>query len=101
MLGAKTFTASLLFAAATFSFAATPEYFPLQTGNSWAYKSASRLAGGRTQTIDVEGVQSFRSQDFFRVGFLGRTVYLRATENDINVFNTSAGIESTWLPFSS
>jgi hypothetical protein len=101
MLGIKISTASLLFAAATFSYAAAPEYFPIQNGNSWAYKSNSRLAGGRTQTIDVEAIQSFRNQDFFRVRFLGRTIHLRPTDSGINIFNTAAGAESIWLPFDS
>ena len=51
------------------------------------------------QTIDIEGKETFRDREYFRVGFLGRTVYLRSTETGINVFNTTAGTESTWLAF--
>ena len=101
MLGTRTFTASLLFAAATLSFSAPPEYFPLQTGNSWVYKGASRLSARAPQTIDVQGTERFRDQEYLRVGFLGRTVFLRTAETGIKVFNTTASTESTWLSFDS
>src|SRR5215203_5774738 len=99
MLGTKTFTASLLIGAAALSFAAQPDYFPLQSGNSWAYKGTSRLVTPTTQTIDVEGTERFRDQEYFRVGFLGRTVFLRGTDTGVSIFNTASGTESTWLAF--
>jgi Intracellular proteinase inhibitor len=99
MLGTKTFTASLLIGAAALSFAAQPDYFPLQSGNSWAYKGTSRLVTPTTQTIDVEGTERFRDQEYFRVGFLGRTLFLRGTDTGVSVFNTASGTESTWLAF--
>jgi hypothetical protein len=106
MLGTKTSIASL-FAAASLSFAAasafaaTPDYFPLQTGNSWVYRASSRLAVNFPQTIDVDGVERFRDRDYYRVSVLGRDTHLRGTENGIAAFNTSAGQESTWLDFAS
>lgn len=91
----------MLLAAASLSFAETPNYFPLSLGNSWAYKATPRFGGTTAAQIDVQGVERFRDQEYFRVGFLGRTVFLRPTGTGIAVFNTAAGTESAWLPFDS
>jgi hypothetical protein len=100
MLGTKTITASLwLAAAATFAGAATPENFPLQNGNSWLFKSTSRLARS-PQSVEVQGTEKRRERDYSRVDFFGRTLYLRGENNRILVFNTEAGQERTWLDFS-
>jgi hypothetical protein len=99
MLGTRTFTASLLLAAATtFASAATPEYFPLQNGSSWVFKSTSRFARS-PQSVEVQGADKLRERDYARVSFFGRTVYLRADNNRIVAFNTEAGQERTWLDF--
>src|SRR3954466_15409950 len=99
MRGTKTITASLFFAAAISSLAATPEYFPLQTGNTWAFRGTARWFNSAPQTIEVQGTERFRDRDYSRVSFFGRTQYLRATETGISVFNTTAGQEQTWIQF--
>jgi hypothetical protein len=99
MPGTKIFTASLFFAAATFSIAATPEYFPLHSGNSWVYRGTGRWFNAAPQTVEVQGTERFRDRDYSRVSFFGRTVYLRATENGISALNTASGQENSWLPF--
>lgn len=99
MLGTKTFTASLLLAAATFSSAATPEYFPLQKGNSWVFRSGSRLAPG-PQLIEVRETETFGNREYTKVSFFGRNVYLRQADGVISTFNTEANQERTWLDFS-
>ena len=98
MLGIKTFTASLLFAAATLSTAAEPEYFPLQQGNSWAYRSASRLGTG-TQSIEVQGKETLQNREYTKVSFFGRPIYLRNNAGEILVFDKDANQERTWLNF--
>ncbi|HYI95544.1 MAG TPA: BsuPI-related putative proteinase inhibitor [Bryobacteraceae bacterium] len=99
MLGIKISTLNLFLAAATFSFAAQPDYLPLQAGNSWAYRVASKGPARTPQTIDVEGKETFRDREYLRVGFLGRTVHLRTTETGVNILNATAEAESAWLAF--
>jgi hypothetical protein len=98
MLGIKTFTASLLFAAAALSFAAGPEHFPLQEGNSWAFRSSSRLATGG-QSIEVQGKETFQGREYNKVGFFGRSLYLRENGGILLNFNPETGAEKTWLNF--
>lgn len=98
MSGIKTFTASLLLAAATFAATATPEYFPLQQGNSWAYRSSSRLAAGG-QAIEVQGRETIQSREYSKVSFFGRTIYLRQKENALLWFNPESTQEKTFLDF--
>ena len=50
-------------------------------------------------TIEVQGTERFRDRDYSRVSFLGRTIYLRATDAGIVSFNAASGEESPWLPF--
>jgi hypothetical protein len=99
MPGTKTFTASLFFAAVSVSIAATPDYFPLNSGNSWVYRGTARWFTANPQAVEVQGTERFRDRDYSRVSFFGRTMYLRATENGINAFNTTSGQENSWLPF--
>jgi hypothetical protein len=99
MPGTKTFTVSLFFAAASFSIAATPEYFPLHSANSWVYRGTAKWFNSAPQTIEVQGTERFDDRDFSRVSFFGRTLYLRASANGITAFNAATGQESAWLPF--
>lgn len=101
MLGTKTSTLSLLLAAASLSFAATPDYFPLQPSGSWAFRISDRWFNGPVKTLDVLGTEKFRDREYSRVSFLDRTIYLRKTDTGIAVFNTASGTESTWLDFES
>ena len=55
----------LLFAAAAIC-AAAPDYFPLQVGNSWAYRvTQGRLS--RPGTINVEAKETIEGREYFRV----------------------------------
>ncbi|HYP07973.1 MAG TPA: BsuPI-related putative proteinase inhibitor [Bryobacteraceae bacterium] len=98
MFGIRTFTASLFLAAATFAAAATPEYFPLQQGNSWAYRSASRLGEGG-QTIEVQGKETLQNREYSKISFFGRTVYLRQSEGALLSYNPDLNQEKTFLDF--
>src|SRR4051812_32997521 len=56
--------------------AATPDYFPLQTGNSWAY----RISQGRQTTagtINVGSTVSANGQTYYQLQFFDRSVMLR------------------------
>jgi hypothetical protein len=90
----------LLFAAAVLC-AAAPDYFPLQVGNSWAY----RVTQGRTSragTINVEARETIEGRDYFRVNFFENTVYLRQVESgSILVYNKETKQEGLWLPLGS
>src|SRR4051794_8401717 len=99
MLGTKTSIASLFIAAASFSLAAAPEYFPLQSGNSWVYRGTARSFNNTPQTIEVEGTEQQNGRDYSRVRFLGRTVFLRATDTGINILDVASGQETSWLVF--
>src|SRR4051794_34326360 len=99
MPGTKTITASLFLAAATLSLAATPDYFPLQSGNSWAFRGTARWFNSTPQSIKVQGTERLRDQDYSKVTFFGRTIYLRSTDTSVSVFDTTAGQEQTWIRF--
>jgi hypothetical protein len=47
----------------------------------------------------VQGTEHFGDHDYSRVSFFGRTVYLRQSENGVQVFDASSGREGPWLPF--
>jgi hypothetical protein len=99
MPGTKTITASLFLAAATLSLAATPDYFPLQPGNSWAFRGAARWFNSTPQSIEVQGKERLRDQEYSKVNFFGRTIYLRSTDTGLSVFDTAAGQEQSWIRF--
>ena len=105
MPGIKTSIAKtlLLFSAATLSgvnlAAATPEYFPLQVGNSWVYRS-TLARSSRVQTISVDAIESVNGRQYFRVQFFERPLLVRAGEDgSLYVYDTETNQESLWLPF--
>lgn len=103
MHGIKTTTRRLVCAltlSATFCSAA-PEYFPLQTGNSWAYRvTQGRLS--RPATIEVGATQTIDGREYFSVRFFERNVLVRPGEDGSLVsYDPELKSESTWLPFGS
>jgi hypothetical protein len=99
MPGTRIFTVSFLLAAAAVSTAAaTPDYFPLQQGNSWAFRSSSRLGTGG-QSIEVQGKETLQNGEYTKLNFFGRSVYLRQGEGALLSFNKDTGQEKTWLNF--
>ena len=100
MNGTKISTArliGLLFAAAALC-AAAPDYFPLQVGNSWAYRvTQGRMS--RPGTINVEARETIDGREYFRVKFFEDTVYLRQVDTgSIMVYNRETRQEGVWLP---
>jgi hypothetical protein len=102
MSGLRTITANavLILSAASLS-AATPEYLPLQVGNSWVYKTTQGRAS-RVQMAAVEAVESVDGRSYYRVQFFERTVLVRQTEDGSLVsYDPATKQERLWLPFAS
>jgi hypothetical protein len=88
-----------LLAAAAALHAAAQDFFPLQVGNSWAYRvTQGRLS--RPGTINVEAVQTIDGRDYFRVNYFEQPVYLRYAENgSLLKYDPETKQEGVWLPF--
>ena len=66
MNGTRIFIASLLVAGAAIG--APADYFPLQVGNSWAYRvTQGRLS--RPGAVNIERIERVEGRDYFRVDF--------------------------------
>src|SRR5438309_5711670 len=84
------------------SVAQTPDYFPLQVGNSWLYRA---VKGGNPvpesiefRSISVDSKESMDGRDYFVVNFFGRTLYLRPDpDGSIVSLNRQSGMEEPWL----
>src|SRR5687767_14952877 len=100
MLGAKTITAStLLFLSAASLSAASPEYFPLQVGNSWVYR-ATQARISSVQTIAVQGTENVSNRTYYRVQFFERSVLVRqADDGSLVSYDPTTRQERVWLPF--
>jgi hypothetical protein len=102
MLGIKTITASatLILSAASI-FAATPEYLPLQVGNSWVYK-ATQGRVNRVQTISVDSIENVEGRGYYRVTYFGSSVLVRAAEDgSLLSYDSQTKQDRLWLPFGS
>lgn len=101
MNGTKISIAKLtcVFAAAAALHGATPEYFPLQVGNSWAYRvTQGRIS--RPGTINVEALQTIEGRDYYRVNFFEQPVFIRYAENgSLLKYDADTKQEGIWLPF--
>jgi hypothetical protein len=94
----------LLFASALA--AQTPQYFPLEVGNTWLYK-ATTIIGTQPlqlsttyQSMRVSGTERIGDQEYFDVSYFGRDVLLRedAATRNVFVYDRGTGAESTWVP---
>ena len=100
MLGIRTITASALLLLSSAAVpAATPDYFPMQVGNSWVYKTTQGRISN-VQTIAVEAIDQIDSRNYYRVQFFGHTVFVRAQDDGSLVsYDREAKQEKLWLPF--
>lgn len=94
--------AARFLAAAFFSsalFAQTPNYFPLQTGNTWLYHLKAIAPGDPYRSISVGARESINGRDYYDVAWFGRQVLLRedAVTGAIVSFDRAAGSERPWL----
>ncbi|MBC7924528.1 MAG: hypothetical protein H7039_02630 [Bryobacteraceae bacterium] len=79
--------------------AATPDYFPLQTGNSWAYRVSQGRLPGRSAAVNVGEQVSAGGRQYFKVQFFERDFLVRQTEDGSLVsWNSDAKSEDAWLP---
>lgn len=101
MNGTKIFTlkAFSLLAFAAASYAAVPEYFPLQPGNSWAY----RVTQGRQSspgTINIGDIRTVQGRQYYEVQFFERNVLIRQdADGSLFAWDRETNTESLWLPF--
>lgn len=98
MLGTRTTTLSLLTAACAF---AQVDYFPLESGNQWVYRSEGR-AGTAAFTVEVKQPQLFNGREYFLVeGFPTQTrVWLRKDpEGAVYMWDAEARCEAIWIDF--
>jgi hypothetical protein len=91
--------AGLLFALAMpGAFAQTPDYFPLEVGNSWVYRSEGRL-GMQSASIEVLRAREVEGVRYFEVQAFGREALLRTREDGTLVSRGATGDEQPWIPF--
>jgi hypothetical protein len=80
---------------------ATAQYFPLQTGNQWIYKTDHGPVSD-VQTIEIAGTQSFDGIEYFSFkGFYGQTGYVRLSEDGkLHLYDTGKKADLVWADFS-
>lgn len=83
------------------SAAAQTNYFPLDAGNQWVYRSTS-LGAESSWKLEVTGTETRGGYDYAVVeGFPAGKQWLRATpDNRILAFDPRTGSESVWYDFS-
>jgi Intracellular proteinase inhibitor len=85
--------------------AQTPEYFPLEVGNTWLYKAITIVGteplqlSTTYQTMRVTGTERIEDRQYFQVSYFGRDVLLRedAPTGNVFVYDRDAGTESPWV----
>jgi len=85
--------------------AQTADYFPLEVGNIWLFKSVSIVNNSvgvlniTYQTIQVTGKEQIGNREYFDVSYFGRDVLLReeGTTGDVFVYNRETGAETPWV----
>ncbi|HEY1341263.1 MAG TPA: BsuPI-related putative proteinase inhibitor [Bryobacteraceae bacterium] len=85
--------------------AQTPEYFPLEVGNTWLYKAIT-IVGTQPlqlsttyQTMRIIGTETIKNRQYFSVSYFGRNVLLRedARSGNVFVYDRTTGAESSWV----
>jgi hypothetical protein len=98
-------TAACGFLLASVLSAQTPEYFPLEAGNTWLYKAITIVGteplqlSTTYQTMRVTGTETIGDRQYFDVSYFGRNVLLRedAPTGNVFVYDRDAGTESPWV----
>jgi len=88
--------------------AQTSDYFPLEVGNTWLYKSVSIVNNSvgvlniTYQTVRVTGKEKIGDRQYFDVSYFGRDVLLReeGTTGNVFVYNRETSAESPWVQLS-
>ncbi|HET8547150.1 MAG TPA: BsuPI-related putative proteinase inhibitor [Bryobacteraceae bacterium] len=80
-------------------FASTPDYFPLEAGNSWTYRSEGRF-GTNIGTIEVLRADVIDGRTWHLVDFFGRPEWLRVRDDGALVaWDATARREKLWFNF--
>lgn len=100
MRGTKTITASALLALAVSAFGADADYFPLQTGNQWVYRSAGRV-GAESTTAEAAGTENIGGRQYTVVrGLTGADARLRMSpEGTLFLYDPESRQEKVWAAF--
>src|SRR5512138_2708171 len=81
------------------AFAATPDYFPLEVGNAWTYRSDGRL-GTSVRTIEVLRSDVIEGRLWFLTDFFGRSEWLRVrVDGALVALDMAARREKLWFNF--
>lgn len=82
--------------------AAGPDYFPLQPGNQWVYRSTGR-AGTDVMTVEVAGADTFGGNGYYLVrGLPGGDAWLRlADDGTLYAYDPAAKHDTVWAAFGS
>jgi len=99
MLGTKTIInkLTLLSISAVSCFAV--DYFPLQTGNSWVYRTTQGRAT-TAATVNVGSVVAISGHDYYQLQFFDRNLLVRQADNgSLLQYNMATKTEDVWLPF--
>lgn len=93
---------TLLFAAIVPAFGASSDYFPLEVGNSWVYRSESRHGGQQGAAVEVVRSEYIGEKQWFVTNFFGRETLLRLNESGTLVsYDRGSRAENVWIPFAS
>jgi hypothetical protein len=102
MRGIKTITLNALalgLAGAALLQGANPDYFPLQVGNSWVYRTTDNRTPA-AGTVEVLGTESVGSVAYYQVNFFGRLILLRmAADGTLYTYNTETKQEQVIVAF--
>jgi hypothetical protein len=81
--------------------AQTPDWFPLEVGNTWLYRPApsSRPPGQESRSISVHGKETVAGREYFQVSYFGREVLLRGEPSDGSVvaYDRASNSEQPWI----
>src|SRR5690242_13637023 len=80
--------------------AATPDWFPLEIGNTWLYRpTAANRINPDFRSIRVHGRQTIGGREYFDVNYFGREVLLRVEPSTGTVFvlDRTSDSEKTWM----
>jgi hypothetical protein len=82
---------------------ANPDSFPLQTGNSWLFRSANDSNSGAEnfyRSISVGAKETVGGREYFNVRYFERAVLLRSEpDGSILALDRASGVEQPWLEF--
>src|ERR1041385_7478814 len=87
--------------------AQTPNYFPLESGDTWLFRSVTinqqtHSLESDFQSVRVRSKEKIGEQDYFNVSYFGRDVVLRSNQStgEVVQYDRVSGVELPWLSLS-